>query len=101
MITRVQELRPADQSVLHKIAEKLFWWKRPESALELLPRFLAQVMTLGTWDDVKAVERILGKEAFREVLRDAPAGVFDPRSWHYWHVVFGLPIPPPPSRRFE
>ena len=69
MITRVQELKPADQSVLHKIAEKLFWWKRPESALELLPRFLAQVMTLGTWDDVKAGGRkAVGLETLHATL---------------------------------
>jgi hypothetical protein len=90
-----------ERAILEKIARKLFWWKSPEAALDSPRRFLAQVMTLGGWDDVKAVERIFGKEAFRKVLDDAPPGVFDARSWHYWHAVFHLPVPPLPSRRLE
>ena len=63
-------------------------------------RFLAKVMTLGTWDDVQHVQAELGKERFREVLMDAPPGVFDQRSWHYWHNVFGIhPVPLLPRRR--
>jgi hypothetical protein len=91
----------ADGRALEEIAEKLFWWKKPEEALQFIPRFLAQVMTLGTWEDVQTVGRIFGRNAFRDVLFNAPPGVFDLRSWHYWHIVFGLPVPPLPTRRFE
>ena len=94
-------IQEADRHALEKIAEKLFWWKTPAEALGSATRFLAQVMTFGTWNDVQTVQKILGKESFREVLQNPPAGVFDPRSWSYWHVVFGLPVPPIPQRRFE
>ena len=94
-------IQEADRRALEEIAGKLFWWKTPAEALGSRTRFLAQVMTLGTWNDVRAVQRILGKNAFREVLQNPPAGVFDPRSWSYWHVVFGLSVPPMPQRRFE
>jgi hypothetical protein len=94
-------IQDADRQALEEIAEKLFWWKAPADALNSAPRFLAQVMTLGTWNDVQAVQRILGRDAFREVLQNPPAGIFDPRSWSYWHVVFGLPVPPLPERRFK
>jgi hypothetical protein len=93
--------KASDREALEELAEKLFWWKSPEEALARWPRFLAQVMTLGTWNDVQTVRRICGKEAFREVLRDPPAGVFDPRSWAYWHAVFGLSVPSLPKRRLE
>ena len=36
-----------------------------------------------------------------KVLADTPPGVFDPRSWAYWHVVLGLdPERELPRRRF-
>ncbi len=35
-------------------------------------------------------QREFPESALREVLANPPAGVFDPRSWSYWHVRFGL-----------
>lgn len=95
-----KKITPAERKRLETLAEKLFWWKRPEEALAGLPRFLAQVMTFGTWNDVLTVQEILGRDAFREVLLNPPAGVFDERSWNYWHLMFDLPVPPLPRRRF-
>lgn len=87
---------------LQQIARRLVWWKTPEQALADLSHFLAQVMTLGTWKDVQRVRAEVGEDALRDTLRRPPAGIFDPRSWHYWHYYFGiLPIPPLPRRRFE
>lgn len=82
------------------IARRLLWWLPPEEALERPVRFLAQVMMMGTWDDVQCVLGEVGAEEFRRVLLDAPPGVFDQRSWHYWHHVFGIePVPPLPRRK--
>lgn len=90
---------PSD--VLKEIAKKLFWWQFPEQALENPIRFVCQVMTLGPWDDVLVVRKELGGELFRTALEKAPAGIFDARSWNYWHLVFGVsPIPPLPTRPF-
>jgi hypothetical protein len=85
---------------LEEVASRLIWWKSPAEALAFPNRFLAQVMTYGTIEDLIVVERYFPRSAFREVLADPPAGVFDPRSWSYWHVRFGLkPIPELPKRR--
>jgi len=85
---------------LLSIARRLIWWMPPEEALEYPTRFLAQVMTLGTWNDVQAVRSVTGAEPLRQVLLNAPPGVFDLRSWHYWHHVFGItPVPSLPRRR--
>ena len=87
---------------LLSIARRLIWWMPAEEALAFPARFLAQVMTFGTWDDVQSVRARLGEKRFRQTLADAPPGVFDPRSWHYWHHVFGIePVPPLPRRRFS
>jgi hypothetical protein len=82
------------------IARRLIWWLPPEEALDFPDRFLAQVMTLGTWDDVRHLWGRLGRERFRQVLINPPPGVFDQRSWHYWHHVFRIhPVPPLPQRQ--
>jgi hypothetical protein len=78
---------------LEKVASRLFWWKAPAEALVDPNRFLAQVMTYGTVEDLAIVRRYFPESAFREVLTNPPAGVFDPRSWSYWHVYFNLKSP--------
>jgi len=84
---------------LHALARRLFWWKEPEGALAEPVRFLAQVMTLGTWEDWQVALRHWSEEDFRRALRHAPPGVIDPRSWAYWHRRLGIePIPPLPVR---
>jgi hypothetical protein len=83
---------------LQNVAKALFWWEAPETALADPRRFLAQVMTLGTWQEVQLVLANLGWDAFRDALLHAPAGIFDGRSWAYWHAVFGLPEPALPVR---
>jgi hypothetical protein len=85
---------------LERVAKRLFWWKTPAEALQDPIRFLAQAMTYGTIEDLAVVKRHFPESAFREVLASPPAGVFDPRSWHYWHVRFGIqPIPELPKRQ--
>ena len=77
----------------------MIWWKPPEEAVRWPERLLAQVMTLGTWEDIETARAEWGDEGFRQVLAHPPPGVFDPRSWNYWHVIFNLtPVPPLPVR---
>ena len=86
-------------AALHPIAKKLFWWRSPEEALADPVRFVAQVMTLGTWNDIQEVRRVLGESWFARVLDQPPPGVFDARSWNYWHRVLKNAPPPPLPRR--
>lgn len=59
-------------------------------------------MTLGSWEDIQAARRHWSEEDSREVLREPPTGVFDRRSWTYWHRMFGLdPVPPLPRRNLS
>lgn len=89
----------AADSRLRAIAARLFWWKDADAALADERRFLAQAMTFGSLEDTEFVRSIYGSNALRAVLTDPPPGVFDRRSWTYWHVKFGLPVPPLPERR--
>ena len=86
---------------LRAIAQKLLWWKSEDEALADPCRLACQIMTLGTWDDVLLARAELTDQVFKSALGNAPPGVFDARSWNYWHLVFGLvPVPPLPERRF-
>ena len=91
----------SNEQQLKRIAEELFWWRTPEAALANPRRFLAQVMSLGTWEHVQAAKQQLGLERFRDALVNAQAGWFDPRSWALWHQAFGLPVGPMPKRSLK
>jgi hypothetical protein len=88
---------------LAPLARKYIWWQSPETALRDRHRVIAQVMNLGTYPDVQGLRAALGDDELRRVLREARAGEFSERSWHYWHLVLELArlhsIPPMPTRK--
>jgi hypothetical protein len=93
-------------SELERLAGKYIWWKAPVEAVKAPERVLAQVMDIGVWQDMFLIRDLFGEEILRAVLRNAEAGWFRGRSWHYWHYVLGLAkdssdIPPLPTRRFD
>lgn len=82
------------------VAERVVWFKPPRETLTDPVHFLAHVMTYGTVEDLRALHGVVGVSEFRDALKDAPAGVFDARSWAYWNLRYGsTPAPPLPVRR--
>jgi hypothetical protein len=87
-------------SALIELARRYVWWEQPARAAADRTRLLCQLMQLGTWEDVRLAKRLLGSDAFRDALRAAPPGVFDERSWNFWHLnLFQAPPPPLPVRQ--
>jgi len=90
---------------LRKLAARYVWWKTPDQAIECPERVAAQVMNLGTFEDLTRMVETTGEDFLRGVLQRAEAGQLDARSWHYWHYRLGLaeygtrPVPPMPVRR--
>jgi hypothetical protein len=88
---------------LKRFAAKYVWWRTPEEAVKFPRIVVAQVMELGDYDDVLKLMKIVGKGYLCSVLREAEAGMFSPRSWHYWHYRLGLAglgeVPPLPLRK--
>ena len=83
------------------VARRVVWFKTPEETLADPVHFLAHVMTFGTVEDLNALQGIVGKEEYLEVLENAPPGIFDVRSWAYWNLKCGRqPAPPLPTRAF-
>lgn len=87
---------------VRRIATRVVWWQTPEEVVTRLDDFLARVMALGSLADVNAIEAIYGSDRLRSAIRSASPGIFDLRSWHYWHHRLGLgDAGPLPIRRFE
>ena len=82
------------------MARKYVWWQDPRITLDDPRLLIAQVMTLGTLDDVRwLIDRVTADD-LRQVLREPPVGIFNERSWRFWHLRLGCrPIPPLPTRR--
>lgn len=82
------------------MARKYVWWQPPEQTLADRPLLLAQMMTLGSADDIRWLLSLVSTAELRNALRDAPIGIFNPRSWKFWHLRLGLGPPPElPARR--
>ena len=92
-------LTPAVRTALLPVARRVFWWGQPKDWLDDPARFVAQVMTYGDWNDTTVALELLGEASFKQVLQNPPAGVFDIKSWVYWHHRFQLEAPPLPGRR--
>ncbi|MFM7267977.1 MAG: hypothetical protein ACKOZT_05230 [Cyanobium sp.] len=94
-----------EQELLRPMAARLIWWQPAEQALRRPERVIAQVMDIGDFDTVLQLRRGLGDRRLAQVLQQAEAGWFSPRSWTYWHRKLGItpsgPVPPLPQRRFS
>ena len=71
-------------------AGQVVWWQSPESTLQNERLFLNQAMRHGTPDVVETVRRHYDDDRLRDALRDALPGIFDRRSWAYWHLVLDM-----------
>ena len=86
---------------LNTLAKKYIWWETPEWAYAHPTVFLANLMNLGSWNDISLARKILGDAVLKQALLEAPPGYFNYRAWDYWHLKFGItPIPPLPKRSF-
>lgn len=88
---------------MRSLAKRYIWWDERDS----MPRrrIVAQVMNLGTFDDITALAGELGINALIDAIQNAQPGWFAPSSWSYWHYRLGLvppgdPLPPLPRRAF-
>ena len=85
---------------LRRVAERVVWFQPPEETLRDPVLFLNHTMTWGTVEDLRVVRAHFTDDDLREALGRAHPGVFDVRSWSYWHLMLDLgPAPPLPRRR--
>lgn len=85
---------------IEAISRRVVWFEPPAQAIEDAARFLAYAMTYGEDRDMREIRRYLSDDELRDALNNAPAGIFDPRSWAYWNLKLGrYPTPPMPERK--
>jgi hypothetical protein len=72
------------------LAKRYIWWKTVDRAMENPEQIVAQVMNMGAWDDVCRLVDLIGDEGLCRVIKHAEIGIFNERSWHYWHYRLGL-----------
>ena len=90
---------PSSALSLARAAREVVWWQSPEETLRDETLFLNHAMRWGTPEVVLTVRRHFDDERLRQALREALPGVFDRRSWAYWHIVLDMdPAPPMPVR---
>ena len=82
--------RLAEDSQARTMARKYVWWQPPEATLAEARLFLAQLMTIGTVDDVRWLLSVASADDLRSVLREPPVGIFNARSWSFWHLQLGF-----------
>ncbi len=82
------------------MARKYVWWQPPDVTLKDRRLLLAQIMNLGTVADVRWLLSRVTTSELRRVLRDPPTGIFNGRSWNFWHLRLDMtPTSLPPARR--
>jgi hypothetical protein len=72
---KIERLRP--------LAARCVWWKSADGALRYPDRVVAQVMNMGSFEDVQMLSAIAIEDDLRGVHIRAEAGELNPRSWHY------------------
>lgn len=93
----------AAQELLRRMARRYIWWQTPDASIKDPRRVIAQVMDMGTLEDIQEVAAALGKRQMAAVLNLARPGWFAPKSWAFWNVALGRTspgrVPPIPARK--
>ena len=83
------------------MAEKYLWWGGGSALPHSPARMVAQIMNLGTYEDILRLEQLLAAEVLASVLAQAEPGWFSRRSWEFWKGRLGADLPDrPPVRAF-
>ena len=92
---------PPHSPELLAVAKRVVWFKPPVVTLADDVFFLNFLMVYGTAEDVMVARQRYDDDDFRRALRNAMPGIFDERSWAYWHARLDMgPAPPRPVRKF-
>ena len=94
-------MRP-DPALLADLAARYIWWRDAQPPSD--DRIIAQVMNLGTYDDVRRLEAAgYAPQELRAAMLRAQPGWISARSWSFWRArrarAGGGQLPEAPPRR--
>jgi hypothetical protein len=89
--------------LMTEFGQKYIWWEPVGEVPHSEERIIAQAMNLGTFDDIRRLERTLGHERLALVMLRAAPGWFSDRSWEFWRgrlsLALGHALPQEAPRR--
>jgi hypothetical protein len=87
--------------LLRDFASRYIWWRDETPPSE--DRVIAQVMSIGTWDDIRRLEQVYSRDELRDVMLRAQPGWISEPSWEFWlgrlRAAGAGAIPEAPPRR--
>ena len=93
----------APSDLIASLGAKYMWWPAVGTGGHSDNRIIAQVMDIGSYEDILRLEAVLGRERLAEVMRHAAPGWISARSWDFWRgrlrAQAGLEVPERPPRR--
>jgi hypothetical protein len=75
--------------LLRDFASRYIWWRDENPPSE--DRVIAQVMSIGTWDDIRRLEVAYSRDELRGVMLRAQPGWISERSWELWRLSMNVP----------
>jgi hypothetical protein len=91
------------KELIASLGAKYMWWPAASPAGHSEERIIAQVMDIGSYEDILRIEAVLGRERLADVMRHAQPGWISARSWNFWRgrlrAQAGLELPERPPRR--
>jgi len=87
--------------LLRAFGSRYIWWRDETPPSQ--DRVIAQVMSIGTWDDIRRLERAYSRDELRELMLRAQPGWISEPSWELWRgrlrAAGARDIPERPPRR--
>ena len=74
------------QKLIDELGRKYLWWRPVDGQPFFEDRVIAQIMNLGTYDDILKLEAALGQPHLVDVMRRAQPGWFSDSSDRRAHV---------------
>jgi hypothetical protein len=99
----VEQTSDAAADLIAELGRKYLWWEPVGDQPHSEQRVIAQAMNLGTFNDIRRLERIVGPARLAKVMLQAEPGWISDRSWEFWRgrlsLALGKEIPEEPPRR--
>lgn len=93
----------ASKRLIDRLGRRYLWWRPVDGSSFSEDRIVAQIMNLGTYDDLLRLEAALGQAHLVGVMLRAEPGWFGDRSWEFWRgrlsFATGAALPETAPRR--